>query len=319
MHQNYQKFNLRRAQIDRIVSLLLGSIFTGMAIATGSALATPTAPSNGKSLKRVAVTTTNQPAPPATPIDNQVAQASDVAGNWAEPFIKVLVEKDIIKGYPDGTFKPDRPVTRAEFAALLNRAFDLKPIRAERKFKDVAANYWASAVIQKAYRSGFIAGYPNGTFTPNQNIIRIDSLVSLINGSKLEPTGNLEINNVFGDAAQVSSYGQTALVVATQRCVAVSQEYDSSKLPGGNFGPNTIATRADVAAYIHQVLVGAGKLTALDKSSPANKYKVYMLRRFLMLRPELRELMLMKRSPNSVCHNYQRSSATTPPHTQSAV
>jgi hypothetical protein len=62
------------------------------------------------------------------------------------------------------------------------------------------------------------------------------------------------------------------LIAATQRCVAVSVEYDSSKLPGGNFGPNTVATRADVAAYIHQVLVGAGRLTALDKSSPANKY-----------------------------------------------
>ena len=50
-----------------------------------------------------------------TPAEPRVAQASDIAGNWAEPFIRALVEKDIIKGYPDGTFKPDRPVTRAEF------------------------------------------------------------------------------------------------------------------------------------------------------------------------------------------------------------
>jgi hypothetical protein len=48
--------------------------------------------------------------------NTQIAQAnlSDYAGNWAEPFIKVLIDKNIIVGYPDGTFKPDQPVTRAE-------------------------------------------------------------------------------------------------------------------------------------------------------------------------------------------------------------
>jgi S-layer homology domain len=278
MNQNHQKSSLKRAQIGRITTLLLGSVFTGISIAAGSASAEPNVPQHS-SLNKVAasaplaetVKPTNNIAP-ATPAHNQIAQASDIAGNWAEPFIKVLVEKNIIKGYPDGTFKPDQPITRAEFAALLNRAFDLQPVRAGRKFKDVSSKYWASAVIQKAYQSGFLAGYPNGTFAPNQNIIRIQSLVSLINGSKLEPSGSLDINGVFGDAAQVPSYGQNALVAATQRCIAVSQEYDSSKLPGGNFGPNTVATRADVAAYIHQVLVGAGKLTALDKSNPGNKY-----------------------------------------------
>jgi hypothetical protein len=279
MNQNKQQSNLKRAQIGRIASLLLGSIFTGVLISAGSAFALPDAPGNNNSLNKIAasaplaeaVKATNNTAP-TTPANNQVAQASDVGGNWAEPFIKALVEKDIIKGYPDGTFKPDQPITRAEFAALLNKAFDLQPIRAGRKFKDVPKKYWATEVIQKAYQSGFLSGYPNGTFAPKQNIIRIQSLVSLINGSKLEPSGNLDLNGVFGDAAQVPSYGQNALIAATQRCVAVSVEYDSTKLPGGNFGPNTVATRADVAAYIHQVLVGAGRLTALDKASPANKY-----------------------------------------------
>jgi S-layer homology domain len=278
MNQTNQKSSLKRAQVGRIASLLLGSVFAGMSISVGSVSAEPTAP-KPISLNKVAASATlaktvkvTNNTTPAIPANNQIAQASDVAGNWAEPFIKVLVEKEIIKGYPDGTFKPDQAITRAEFAALLNKAFDLQPVRAGRKFKDVSSKYWANAVIQKAYQSGFLAGYPNGTFAPKQNIIRIQSLVSLVNGSKLEPSGNLDINGVFGDAAQVPSYGQNALVAATQRCIAVSQEYDSSKLPGGNFGPNTVATRADVAAYIHQVLVGAGKLTALEQSNPGNKY-----------------------------------------------
>jgi hypothetical protein len=274
MNQNKQPSNFKLAQTGRIVSLLLGSIFTCVSMAITPANAEPTASNNkitaSAPLASVLKGTNN--TTPATPATDKVAQASDVAGNWAEPFIKALVEKEIIKGYPDGTFKPDQPVTRAEFAALLNRAFDLKEVRAARKFKDVPKKFWAAEVIQKAYKGGFLSGYPNGTFAPKQNIIRIQSLVSLVNGSKLEPSGNLDINGVFGDAAQVPSYGQNALIAATQRCVAVSVEYDSSKLPGGNFGPNTVATRADVAAYIHQVLVGAGRLTALDKANPGNKY-----------------------------------------------
>ncbi|WP_309736262.1 S-layer homology domain-containing protein, partial [Chamaesiphon sp. OTE_75_metabat_556] len=202
----------------------------------------------------------------------QVNQSIDIAGNWAEPFIKSLVGKNIIKGYPDGSFKPDRPITRSEFAALLNSAFDLQPIRAGRTFEDVPPNYWAAEVIQKAYQSGFVSGYPNGTFAPMQNTLRIQSLVSLVNGSKLEPSGTLDLNSVFGDAAQVPSYGQNALIAATQKCMATSPEYNSSQIPGGNFGPNTVATRADVAVYLHQALVAAGRLKALDKSSAANKY-----------------------------------------------
>ena len=276
MTQHKQQSNLQHTQIDRIVSLLTISIFISVSVVT-NANAEPTVASYDR-LDPVAATSVAgtlkaiDKSTPATPAERRVAQASDIVGNWAEPFIKALVEQDIVKGYPDGTFRPDRAVTRAEYAALLNKAFSLQPVRAARKFKDVPNNYWASEVIQKATQAGFLAGYPNGTFAPNRNITRIQSLVAVVNGSKLTQTGNLDINSVFGDAAQVPSYGQNALVAATQRCAAVSVEYDSSKLPGGNFGPNTVATRADVAAYIHQVLVSTGKLSAVGVSSPANKY-----------------------------------------------
>jgi hypothetical protein len=268
MNQNKQQSNLKHAQIRRIASMLFGSIFASLLISTGSALAAP----KSNSLTKIVAAAPLSEAVNAVPANPKIAQASDVAGNWAEPFIRVLVEKEIIKGYPDGTFRPDRPISRAEFAALLNRAFSLQPATKTRKFKDVPSKFWAAEVIQKAASAGFIAGYPNGTFAPKQNITRIQSLVALVNGSKLEPNGNLDLNGVFGDAAQVPNYGQNALIAATQRCIAVSQEYDSSKLPGGNFGPEMGATRADVAAYIHQVLVGAGRLPALDKASAGNKY-----------------------------------------------
>jgi S-layer homology domain len=219
-------------------------------------------------------TSTIEPVPATSEnTKTKIAQANlnDYAGNWAEPFIKVLIDKNIIVGYPDGTFKPDQPVTRAEFAALLNKAFELQPTRESRAFRDVPTNYWAVAVIDKAYRSGFLAGYPNNTFGPNQNIIRIESLVSLVNGSKLQPDGSPDrVNELFADAAQVPAYGRNALLAATQKCVSVSVSYPVNK----NYDPNRIATRADVAASIHQVLVAAGRLPALATDNPAQKYVV---------------------------------------------
>jgi S-layer homology domain len=281
MQSNRQLSNLKDDRLDRLVFLLLGSIYTGISMTAGNVHAEPIAPphstqESGKLATTNSISTAldaiEPPAAIATPTAFQIAQASDIRGNWAEPFIQVLIAKDIIKGYPDGTFQPDKPVTRAEFAALLNRAFDLQPVRAGRQFKDVSTKYWAHAVIQKAFRGGFIAGNPDGSFAPDRPILRIQSLVALINGTNLAAKGDVNLDRVFGDAAQVPSYGRNALIAATQKCLAVSAEYDSSNLPGGNFGANTPATRADVAAYIHQVLVATGRLTALDRSSAANKY-----------------------------------------------
>jgi hypothetical protein len=270
MNQKKRKSTLEQARIAGISSLLFGSIVGGALISGGASIANPAPNSINQTLGRLSSTAAPEQTP--QPAANQVAQASDVAGNWAEPFIKVLVEKGIIAGYPDGTFRPDQPVTRAEFAALLNKAFDLQPTRSARKFKDVPAKFWANSVIQKAYQAGYLAGYPNGTFGPKQNIQRIQSVVSLVNGNKIEPKANLDPAGVFNDAAQVPGYGQNALIAATQGCIAVSNDFDSSKLPGGNFNPTGTATRADVAAFLHQVLVATGKLQPLDKASSGNKY-----------------------------------------------
>jgi hypothetical protein len=255
MNQSIRQIGIKN--ITLFITLVSATILAGGSRA--SAMPTPTS-----TLKPEAIVKSTQ---------TQIAQAnlSDYTSNWAEPFIKVLIDKNIIVGYPDGTFKPDKPVTRAEFAALLNKAFDLQPIRESRSFKDVPANYWAAAVIDKAYRSGFLAGYPNGTFSPSQNIIRIESLVSLTNGSKLQPDSSPDrVNELFADATQIPNYGRNALLAATQKCISVSVSYPVNK----NYDPNRIATRADVAASIHQILVAAGRLPALASDNPAQKYIV---------------------------------------------
>ena len=62
-------------------------------------------------------------------------------GYWAQTFIQELATRDIIKGFPDGGFRPNDPVTRAQFAAMLNKAINKAPIRGGITFVDVDANY----------------------------------------------------------------------------------------------------------------------------------------------------------------------------------
>jgi S-layer homology domain len=209
---------------------------------------------------------------PAPANRSSQANLSDISGNWAEPFIQVLTEKGIIAGYPDGTFQPDRPVTRAEFAALVNKAFpDAPEIRAAINFRDVPRGFWASDAIRKATATGFLAGYPDRTFQPREGIKRIDSLVAFVNGAKITPDGQAaNMDELFTDNSQVPSYGKDQLMAAAQRCVAVSVSYPDGK----TFNPTGVATRADVAAFLHQTLVAAGRLPKLADDSPAQKYIV---------------------------------------------
>lgn len=278
MQPNIHKSERHSGSRVRVAVCLLGSIYTSATALVGAAHAKPIAQiDNGRSLDKL---TTNTRANPldgeAVPQSHRTAigipKVRDLKGHWAEPFVTALLNKDIVRGYADGTFRPDRAVTRAEFAAILNQAFALQPQRAARQLKDLPANYWAKDAIQAAYQSGFIAADPDGSFAPDRPILRIQSLVALVAGNQFKPAKNLDLKTVYGDVDRIPSYGLDALVAATQKCLVVSADYDSSKLPTGNFGANTVATRADVAAYIHQALVAAGKLPALDKTSPANRY-----------------------------------------------
>ncbi|MHC5718985.1 MAG: S-layer homology domain-containing protein, partial [Nostoc sp.] len=107
----------------------------------------------------------------------------DVPANyWAKNYIQALASQNIIAGFPDGSFKPNEPVTRAQFAAIVTKALTPPAKRPAIKFKDVASNFWAYAAIQSAYQSQFVSGYPDGTFKPQQQIQRVQALVALANG-----------------------------------------------------------------------------------------------------------------------------------------
>ena len=106
--------------------------------------------------------------------------------DWYASCIGYLTQMDLVHGYPDGTFKPDNPVTRAEFAAVASKFIENK--KAAGGFKDIKNEYWAKASIESVQAAGWIAGYPDGTFNPEQNITRAEA-VAIVN-KMLDRNGN---------------------------------------------------------------------------------------------------------------------------------
>jgi hypothetical protein len=194
------------------------------------------------------------------PASAQTAFPDVPAGYWAANFIQALVSRGVIAGFAeDGTFRPEDPVTRAQFAAMVNKAFNRSPIRGSISFVDVPAGYWATAAIQKAYTTGFLAGYPGNVFRPDERIPRAQVLVSLANGLTYASTSPVDplLAGTYSDADQIPSYARASIAAATERRLVVDH-------PDLRFlNPNQVATRAEVAAFIYQALVSEGQVAAI--------------------------------------------------------
>ena len=104
---------------------------------------------------------------------------SDIkSGDWYNNAISTLSNAGIVSGYPDGTFRPNAAITRAEFAAIAAR-FDNDGDKTAAKFSDIAT-HWAKDEISIAYNNGWITGYPDGTFGPQRDITRAETM-TLVN------------------------------------------------------------------------------------------------------------------------------------------
>ena len=177
----------------------------------------------------------------------------DVAPNyWAKSYIEALASKGVIAGFPDGSFKPNEPVTRAQFAAIVTKAFAPQAQQQATNFRDVSRNFWAYDAIQTATRSPFLAGYPNNTFRPQLEIPRVQVLVALANGLGLT-ANNPNVISVYADANQIPGWAQPSVAAATATQLVVN--YPTAT----QLNPTREATRAEVAAFVYQALVNAGQ------------------------------------------------------------
>lgn len=196
---------------------------------------------------------------PAPAVAQTTVSFSDVSSNyWARDFIVELARRDVIAGFPDGTFRPNDPVTRAQFAAMVRKAFNKANIRNPVNFSDVASNYWAYNAIREAYAMGFLSGYPGNVFRPGQNIPREQVLVSLANGLNYSTSNVASSLQLYNDASSISNYARNSIAAATEKSIVVNYPTVSALNPTRN------ATRAEVAAFIYQALVSAGQVAAIN-------------------------------------------------------
>jgi hypothetical protein len=174
---------------------------------------------------------------PAPVEPGKVVNLSDIKDHWAEKTIAELVASGAIGGYPDGTFKPDQGISRAEFATIIVKAFQL-PEKTGKVFEDTA-NHWAKNFIATAAANGIVSGYSDTTFGPNDHITREQMAVMIVKAAKLvESQGK-----TFVDTDTVSDWAKNAVVTASGKNII-------SGYPDNTFRPKNNATRAEAATVI---------------------------------------------------------------------
>ena len=205
----------------------------------------PTAPVASNPTPAIAPSPTVRPTPakPGTPLSFR-----DVPQNyWAYPFVTALSAQGIIGGFPDGTFKPDQPVSRGDFAIQVQKAYakpsKLPPIA----FTDVPQSDPRSTAIAQAVKANFMSGYPDKTFRPTQKVSRTEAAISMARGLALPiPSDPNAILQNYPDQDQVPDWARS-LMAASIQAGLFSGDPDTKQL-----NPNQSASRADIAAFVYK-------------------------------------------------------------------
>lgn len=182
------------------------------------------------------------PAPIPTPIPVPKVELTDIKGHWAEASILKLVETGAISGYPDKTFKPNNNITRAEFATVLVKAFDLEA-KTGKVFADTA-NHWAKDAIATAAAYGIVSGYSADTFGPNDLITREQMAAMIVKAAGLDTALT---SKDFTDSQSISAWAVDAVNTAAEKEII-------SGYPDNSFRPQGKATRAEAVTVIVNAL-----------------------------------------------------------------
>jgi len=190
------------------------------------------------------------------PTNVYAADVYDMNGHWARETVQKWIDQGAVKGYEDGTFRPENSITRAEFMSLVNSLYGYN-IANDVVFKDVAADAWYADTIGKAAAAGYIAGYPDGTIRPGSPISREEA------ASVLMKIMNLESNDAAGSAF-------TDMSSATWSKGAVGAVYSAGIMagyPDGSFQAQNNIKRAEALVALDKALmIKNGALPETDTS-----------------------------------------------------
>lgn len=183
-----------------------------------------------------------------------MAAPSDIAGHWAESVITQWQSKGLIQGYEDGTFKPGNTITRAGFVTLMNNA---KGFWSEGSinFSDVKNGSWFYSAVARAVAAGYVNGYSDGSFKPNNTITRAEAAVMIANTAKL--SANEAGAYRFTDIGFIPAWarGSVGAVVAAGYMTGY---------PDGSFYANASISRAEAVSSLNRMLGG----TAYQPTQP---------------------------------------------------
>lgn len=172
---------------------------------------------------------------------------------WAHDFIIGLATKGVVNGYPDGSFRPQNNVTRADFLIMLLRSLGYdtyNEIAYKDNFTDVEAGAYYAVACGMAKQLGIATGNPDGTFAPASYITRQDMMIlakkALENKLGSEITGNTDVLNKFNDKAEISAYAVESLAAMVDAGIVNGK--------GENIAPKDNTTRAESATIISMIM-----------------------------------------------------------------
>ncbi len=179
----------------------------------------------------------------------------DMGGHWAADFVQALVAQGMFDIAANRCFQPDAPITRLEYADLVVKAFNPHP-GVTTAFLDIPTQTTADRVIQQAVSGGFVSGFADRTFRPQQPVLRLQAIVSLVNGLAL-PAAEVSSINRYIDRDSIPVAARTAVAAATAQKIVVN--YPNPQL----IQPQHQATRAVIAVMVYQALVALGREKAM--------------------------------------------------------
>ena len=175
---------------------------------------------------------------------------SDLQNHWSEDCVLQLANQSIVQGDRGGNFRPDDPLTRAEFATLITKAFIKEEVNPSRFiFQDLSVSHWAYPAILTVVQKRFFRGYSDGTFKPDQGILRVQAITVLASVlTQNMPNTPLSILRQYQDQAEIPDYAKAWIAQATLMDLVIN--YPNLK----QLNPTQILTRGEAAVLLCQAL-----------------------------------------------------------------
>jgi hypothetical protein len=202
----------------------------------------------------IPVATVPSNSPPAGGMNLPVISVknfTDINGYWGQQYVSELASRGVIGGFPNGEFRPNDEITRAQFASIVAHALNLAATGGTRNFTDVPANHWAAGSIGAVANAGLVGGFPDGSFHPDDKLTRAQAIVVLakaLRGANINPAAL----SAYSDAQAVPSWAQDSVSTAAQARIIVNFP-DATQIR-----PNALATRGEVAGLIYRTLTALG-------------------------------------------------------------